>query len=88
MAFICPPKDETAGKTKLLNDLKNVVQELQNQVTVDVNPICVPCCVPVVCLPKGDHGESAHTEESKKAAFKPPKVMVSYVLIFFVYNSV
>ncbi|KAG5876712.1 hypothetical protein JTB14_038029 [Gonioctena quinquepunctata] len=50
MAFVCPPKEESEGKVRLINDIRKVLDEVEKKFSVSARPVCVPCCLPVpVC---------------------------------------
>ncbi|XP_023025851.1 uncharacterized protein [Leptinotarsa decemlineata] len=84
MVFVCPPKEESEGKTKLLNDLKNIFDEVEKKLTVSAKPICVPCCIPICDLPRvpcpwQNDGNNVSKEQTKPASVpNPPEVMVCY----------
>lgn len=78
MAFVCPPKEETEGKTNLLQNLRNLVKDIENQMSVNVQPVCMPCCsLPVGNLPKTPHHNRNPMTDSRNENHKPPKVMVN-----------
>lgn len=81
MVFVCPPKEESDGRTKLLQNLRNVVQELEKQMSIPVNPVCIPCCVPLVDLPK--HKEEKAGKHDSNKPCKVPSAMVKY--LYFTY---
>ncbi|CAH1976464.1 unnamed protein product [Acanthoscelides obtectus] len=80
MVFVCPPKEETETKVKLLNNLKNAIVEMEKSSQSGVSPICLPCYVPLedisICMPS-----AAKPKESVGGDFCPPNVMVSKMTV-------
>nr|CAH7754320.1 unnamed protein product [Callosobruchus chinensis] len=77
MVFVCPTKEETEAKVKLLNNLKNAMGEMEKTLQTGVSPICVPCCVPLADIPYPPPAVSKQKEKTE-GEFCPPNVMVCY----------
>lgn len=84
MACVCPPKEESDKKAKILCKLKKLLKDIEDEAAVPVNPICVPCCVPICNF--SEFNQSAATREPpKQEVIETPNVMVSSSNSFYTY---
>lgn len=78
MAVVCPPKENLYERTKLLENLKVMMKNIENQLSQDPKPVVyIPCCVPHSDLLNLDATQHEKKEPYKKRReCKPPDVMV------------
>ncbi|KAJ8920315.1 hypothetical protein NQ315_011977, partial [Exocentrus adspersus] len=78
MAFVCPPKETSDKKAKILCRLKKVLKEIEDDTAVGVNPVCVPCCIPVCCMPDCMPCPAVDETPKQPKVMETPNVMVCY----------
>lgn len=77
MACLCPPKEESNKKGKLLCRLRKIIKDIEDETAVPVSPICVPCCIPICNFPELIQCPAASADQPRKEVTETPNVMVS-----------